>query len=240
MKKIFITIAFFVSIKSYCQKTNVPVEGISAFKIGDTVTLVNSYGFDFRELFIDNDYNYSDKYQDLDSGKNFCNNSRVFYCESIKIDEFEFTEGGTLTYYKNKLVDISLLNIMNDKLQEVLKQKYGMTFGKIFLAGYQYNLQKIKAKGVKVTPQMDKQLQEQFLSSIYWSNGGNIISVGGSNSLYEYNFAEHHYVTPNLGKGGVSVTDIKQYLKLVDCSNIDFKIKLSDYLKKLKQKGNNF
>jgi hypothetical protein len=240
MKKIFITIAFFVSIKSYSQKTNVPVEGISVFKIGDTVTLVNSYGFEFRELFIDSEYNYSEKHQNLDSGLNFCNTSRVFYCDNIKIDEFEFSQGGILTYFNNKLIDISLLNILNDKLQEVLKQKYGMTFGKIFLAGYQFNLQKIKAKGLKVTPQVDKQLQDLYLSSIYWTNGGNIISVGGSNCLYEYDFAEQHYVTSNLGKGGVSVTNIKEYQKLVECSNTNLKVRIANYLKNLKLKSSSF
>lgn len=240
MAKYFILFLSLLSLTAFSQKTSVAIEGVSIFKLGDTITQITNYGYNFRELFIDEDYNFSEKYQTLDSGKNFCSNARVFYCDKVQVDEFEFTQGATLTYYNNKLIDIRLNDILlsGSKITDLLKLKYGQSFGKIFLEGYNYNILKYKAKGVKITPTLDKQLQDLYLSSIYWTNGNNTISVGGSNKTYD--FVEKKYKSPNLAEGGISVTNNKEYEKLINCSNIDYQKKVTEYFKKLKQKSSSF
>ncbi|MER3465276.1 MAG: hypothetical protein C4329_13540 [Chitinophagaceae bacterium] len=246
LPKYFVPFLLLISLCSFCQKTTVAIEGISVFKIGDTVTQVNNYGCNCRELFIDNDYNFSEKYQSLDSGKNFCNNSRVFHCDTVQVDEFKF-RGATLTYFNNKLIDIRLDNILLESLSEsesqitdILKLKYGQNFGKIFLEGYYYNILKYKAKGVKITPAIDKHLQDLYLGSIYWTNGNITISVGDSNKIYD--FVEKKYKSAaGFADGGlISVTNYKEYERLIACSNLDYQKKLTEYFKKLKQKTRSF
>ncbi len=128
--------------------------------------------------------------------------------------------------------------MIRSKITDLLKLKYGQSFGKIFLDGYNYNMLKYKAKGVKITPTVDKQLQHLYLSSIYWKNGNITISVGGSNKTYD--FVEKKYKSPNLAEGGISVTNNKEYDKLIACSNLDYQKKLAEYLKMLKQKSTIF
>ncbi len=239
MTKCFMVILLFLSANAFSQKTNMTIEGVSVFKLGDSITQINNYGYDFRELFIDVVYNFFEKYQFLDSGKNFCSNARVFYCDKVSVDEFEFSQGARLTYFNNRLIDIRLHEVTSiDQITDLLKLKYGLTFGKIFLDGYRYNKLKYQAKGVKITPAIDKQLQDKFLSSVYWTNGNNSISVGGSNRSYD--FAERKYQSANLGEYGVSVTNNKEYEKLIACSNLGYRKRLNEYLEKLKQKSNSF
>ena len=241
LPKYFVPFLLLISLCSFCQKTTVAIEGISVFKIGDTVTQVNNYGCNCRELFIDNDYNFSEKEPLLESGINFCNNSRVFHCDNVQVDEFEFT-GATLTYFNNKLIDIRLHDILlgsKSKITDILKLKYGQNFGKIFLDDYYYNILKYKAKGVKITPAIDKHLQDLYLGSIYWTNGNITISVGDSNKIYD--FVEKKYKSADLADGGlISVTNYKEYERLIACSNLDYQKKLTEYFKKLKQKTRSF
>ena len=225
MTKYLISILIFLSAQSFSQNTKVIIEGVSVFKIGDTITRITDYGYYFNEIILDDNYNFSEKHNRLDKGLNFCANSRVFFCDNVTVDEFEFDRGATLTYYNNKLIDIQLHDFLlsDSKITDIFKLKYGSTYGKIFLEGYKYDIKNLKANGVKITPKIDDHLQGLYLKSIYWTNGNVTISVGVSNKTYD--FAERKYMSTGLAEGGVSVRNNKEYEKLIDCSNIDYQKK---------------
>lgn len=222
------------------QKPAVKIEGVSVFKLGDSVSVINTYGYDFTEVFVPVDFDYSDKIDRLERGLNFCNDSRVFYAPDVKISDFGFREC-VLTYYKNKLVDINLADPVEDgKLKDLITEKYGKSFGKIYLKGYQVEVNKFKAAGEKITPATQKLLEDNYLASIYWKDETNIVSVGGSNSMYEYDFVNQRPVDVNMGRMGLSVTNFKLYQQMIQCSNKDYIVKLAAYKKKLKDKAGAF
>ncbi len=63
MNRYLLPFLFLFSLNTFAQQTNIAIEGFFVFKIGDTITHVNNYGYDFREIFIDNEYNLSEKNQ---------------------------------------------------------------------------------------------------------------------------------------------------------------------------------
>jgi hypothetical protein len=63
---------------------------------------MTEYGYDFTELLLNDDFDYSDGYQILDSGKTLCDKARVFVCEKVAIDEFEFDQGPFVIYWLSR------------------------------------------------------------------------------------------------------------------------------------------
>lgn len=239
MKKIF-TILILLPVICFSQTTNTPIKGFSIFNLGDSISKLESYNYNFRELTIPKDFDYSDKNNYVDSFKNFCNDSRVFFSNDFKIEDYEYNNGVVLTYYHGHLIDVRIMGtgLAEDKLKDIFILKYGTRYKKIFLKGYYYNKALYEKKYKKITQSQEKYLQEQFLSSIEWGNNGNIFSFGISNPTYD--FCKKIYKETNLSSDGVAVTNLREYSKLISCSNNNYKKNYDIFLENLKSKTANY
>ncbi len=84
MKKILLFLILLYSGVAFSQNTDTPIKGFSVFMIGDSLSKLNSYGYEFSELKIDGDFDYSNKYRTIDNFKNFCSAAKVFYTPEIR------------------------------------------------------------------------------------------------------------------------------------------------------------
>jgi len=231
-----------VTASAFGQKTTEPILGFCSFRLGDPVEKINSYGYTFKENKVRANYDYFSK-EALYEEENFCENSKVFSSveNEISINGVEFVYSGIfLTYFNNKLINIFIKGLpkQEGELKEILIQKYGKNYGKIYLPGYYLTLQKYKKKGVAISQSARAELEHSFLSSVYWEQGGILISYGGSNTTYD--FAESHYKETLLAESGLLVRDLEVYSKMIICSNLEKQEHIKKIKNGLKDKASQF
>jgi len=141
----------------YAQKTQTPIKGIDAIKLGDSINRVTTYGFPFRALakyqlsdsiHIDNIYHPKEtlptyllkhnsknvNHINSDSGKTFCPDVSVFITNNFNINQIQHSKKASLvlTYFKNVLIEIRIIDStkrIRDNYIYGLK-KYGKRFAK--------------------------------------------------------------------------------------------------------------
>jgi hypothetical protein len=103
-----------VTITCYAQKTQIPITGIDAIKLGDSINRVNSYGFQFTAV---SKFRLSDSiiaklkvekmkiYEYTDSGRTFCPDVSVFITNKFNFNQMQHSKTATLalTYFKKAL-----------------------------------------------------------------------------------------------------------------------------------------
>ena len=166
MSKTLILFCFALAvINCNAQQTKTPIIGIDAIKLGDSISIVNNYGFPFMAIA---KYRLSDsvylgnaftpkqpllaniakaaetRTEDIyvDSGKTFCPDVAVFITNSFAFKQLKHSASATLalTYYKNTLIEIRII----DSAQYIKAKysygigRYGTNFGKTYNAAKSY------------------------------------------------------------------------------------------------------
>ncbi|WP_439506206.1 hypothetical protein [Sediminibacterium sp.] len=164
-KKLTLFCFAFATMTCYAQKTKIPITGIDAIKLGESISKVNNYGFPFiavtkfhlsdsvylgnafnpkQPLFVNKAKAAETRIEDIyvDSGKTFCPDVAVFITNSFVFKQLKHSITATLalTYYKNVLIEIRII----DSAQYIKDNysfgigRYGTNFSKTFNAAKSY------------------------------------------------------------------------------------------------------
>lgn len=162
MSKTLILFCFTLAvINCTAQQTQTPIIGIDAIKIGDSISLVNNYGFPFTaiaknhlsdSIYLGSAFSTKQpllankakaaqtRIEDIyiDSGKTFCPDVAVFITNSFAFKQLKHSAKATLalTYYKNTLIEIRIIDsaqYIKDNYSFGIS-RYGTNFGKTFNA----------------------------------------------------------------------------------------------------------
>lgn len=119
----------------YAQKTKIPITGIDAIKLGDSINHIDAYGFPFvavTKFHVSDSFRISAEWEPknllsinelkdnptrimqikIDSGKTFCPDVSVFITNNFNINQLIHSKTATLalTYFKNLLIEIRIID----------------------------------------------------------------------------------------------------------------------------------
>jgi hypothetical protein len=200
------------TLTCYAQKTQTPITGIDAIKLGDSISRVNKYGFPFIAV---TKYRLSDSiiaklkvekmkiYEYSDSGRTFCPDVSVFITNNFNINQIQHSKTATLalTYFKNVLIEIRIIDSAKRIRANYI---YGLKkYGKGFAEEWDgYTTRQIASNrdinpNAKMPPppnlskvpidSIAKDLSETHrIESIYWVNGNYSFSYNTCSQPLDY------------------------------------------------------
>jgi hypothetical protein len=121
------------TVTCYAQKTKTPITGIDAIKLGDSINHIDAYGFPFvavtkyrvsdtsskhdrpKKILTKDELRkieYDVEFKTSDSGRTFCPDVSVFISSTFSFNQIQHSKTATLalTYFKNKLIDIRIID----------------------------------------------------------------------------------------------------------------------------------
>ena len=261
LKTLILFCSALATITCYAQKTQTPITGIDAIKLGDPISRVNNYGFPFiavakyrlsDSVYLGNAFTPKQpllankakaaetRTKDIyvDSGKTFCPDVAVFITNSFALKQLKHSATATLalTYYKNKLIEIRII----DSAQYIKAKysygigRYGRNFEKTFNAAKSYLANRENAThpswktetpkvniSKKTIDSICKQLSgDNFLESIFWQNGDNSFSYNYCSAPLRF-WANKFLPTQGWGcvEGVIIIKNEKAYKDMTDCSD---------------------
>jgi hypothetical protein len=237
-----------VTITCYAQKTQTPIKGIDAIKLGDSISRVNNYGFPFIAV---TKYRLSDSiiaklkvekmkiYEYTDSGRTFCPDVSVFITNNFNFNQIQHSKSATLalTYFKNMLIEIRIIDsskYIRSNYMYGLK-KYGKGFAKQLdsytLHSQAYN--RAVNPNDKTPPPRDlskvpmatiaKELSERhYIETIYWVNSDYSFSFNQCSEPYIFWVEKHlpsRYNQCGCAEEAIIIKNDKAYKAMKDCSD---------------------
>jgi hypothetical protein len=222
---------FIFSASIYSQK----VEGIGKFKINQTtISVISELELERKtkqsELKENPDYSPSideqgvywlkpdttltSEYSD-DFYGSYCKESKTYFMKKYSISDINL-EDVYLTFLKDTLIEVRA-DILSeyDKVQEVVKLKYGLPDKTAYLPGYYIQLNKYKRKGLKISKADMNQLKEMYLEGNYWNNQSTLLYVGNGMKFFQFTKGKFQDVAVNFC---IVVRDTRKINYIISCS----------------------
>jgi hypothetical protein len=234
------------TITCYAQKTQTPITGIDAIKLGDSINRVNSYGFQFTAV---SKFRLSDSiiaklkvekmkiYEYTDSGRTFCPDVSVFITNKFNFNQMQHSKTATLalTYFKNVLIEIRIIDSAKRIRANYIYglRKYGKGFEKEWNGYITRQIARGKAlyPNAKMPPPPNlskvpiatiaKDLSETHsIECIYWVNGDYSFSYNTcSRPLYYWSEKSIPHHGETYAEEAIIIKNDKAYEAMIDCSD---------------------